>query len=107
MGFFGLNWHGREHLNISRWMRDLKAGIGEVHLAFELQMTGISKHITQSDRGSYQAAFDGGAEEVSYSHDTILQDAVSLFASSFDFKPLSFIAPITFGIRALKIPHLT
>ena len=92
-GLFWPQLHGREHLNISRWMRDLRADVKETHLAFELQMTGISKHITQSDRGSYQAAFDGGLREVSYEHNTIMQDAVSLFTSSFGFKPLSFIAP--------------
>ncbi|MCI4647568.1 hypothetical protein [Phaeodactylibacter sp.] len=92
-GLFLPQLHGREHLNISRWMRDLKAGVKEVHLAFGLQMTGISKHITQSDRGSYQAAFDGGAKEVNYRHDVIMKDAVSLFESSFGFRPLSFIAP--------------
>lgn len=92
-GLFWPQLHGREHLNISRWMRDLKEGVKEAHLAFELQMTGISKHISKTDRGSYQAAFDGGVKEVTYDHGVIMQDAVSLFATLFGFSPLSFISP--------------
>ncbi|MEQ8704188.1 MAG: hypothetical protein RIC19_09730 [Phaeodactylibacter sp.] len=85
--------HGREHLNLSRWMRDLKEGVAETHLSFNYGMTGISRHITQSNRGSYQAAFDGRQSEALYDKKTILKDAVYIFKDIFGFQSQSFIAP--------------
>ncbi|WP_194778193.1 hypothetical protein [Pararhodonellum marinum] len=85
--------HGREHVNVSRWMRDLKNGVPETKLAFDHKFSGISSHVAKAKRGSYQAAFDGGDRETSYDKSEILNDAVSLFKSIFNFYPKSFIAP--------------
>jgi hypothetical protein len=92
-GLFQPQLHGREHLNISRWMTDLQAGNPEILLAFELQMTGVSAHVSKFKRGSYQAAFDGGKKELTYDHATIINDAAKLFTEIFGFQSKSFIAP--------------
>jgi hypothetical protein len=92
-GVFYPQLHGREHLNVSRWMRDLKAGVPETRLAFDLGMTGVSAHITKTARGSYQAAFDGGEQETIFDKSAILKDAINLFENIFGFKSKSFIAP--------------
>lgn len=85
--------HGREHLNISRWMTDLKAGNPETLLAFDLQMSGVSAHVSKFKRGSYQAAFDGGTQETTFDSTQILTDATLLFSELFGFQSNSFIAP--------------
>lgn len=92
-GLFQPQLHGREHLNISRWMTDLQAGNPETMLAFQLKMTGVSAHVSQYKRGSYQAAFDGGNKELRYNHSDIIADATALFKKSFGFDSKSFIAP--------------
>lgn len=92
-GVFWPQLHGREHLNVYRWITDLKQGVEETMLAFELQMTGISTHISKLSRRSYQAAFDGGGSEPGFEYAQAVEDAVSIFASAFGFRPLSFIAP--------------
>jgi hypothetical protein len=92
-GVFYPQLHGREHLNISRWMKDLKGGVFETRLAFDLKMTGVSAHITKTKRGSYQAAFDGGLEETIFDKSEILRDAAGIFKDVFGFQSKSFIAP--------------
>ena len=85
--------HGREHLNISRWMNDLKSNVPETHDTFKLEMFGLSAHISKIKRGSYQAAFDGGVKELTYNHNEILFDACQLFEKIFSHKSKSFISP--------------
>ena len=86
--------HGREHLNIYRWMNDLKNGNKETIYAFELETFGISANVVNLRRLSYQAAFDDN-EYDSYlnSHYQIIEDAVKQFERLFGFPSISFIAP--------------
>lgn len=85
--------HGREHLNISRWMRHLNEGVKETHLVFEMDMFGLSAHISKNKRGSYQAAFDGGKDEIYYDRNKIIKEALTIFKDIFGYNSDSFIAP--------------
>lgn len=85
--------HGREHLNIPRWMQDLQAGVKETRLAFDLDMFGISGHISTIKRGSYLAALDGGKEEFKYNRTEIIKEALIQFKNTFGYPSISFIAP--------------
>lgn len=92
-GFFRPQLHGREHLNISRWMSDLQNNVKETMLAFNLNMFGISGTVSQIKRGSYLAAYDGAAKELKYDRSEIVKDAVIQFESIFGYKSKTVIAP--------------
>lgn len=85
--------HGREHLNISRWMRDLRNGDEEAHLLFDLNMFGLSRDISKKNRASYLAAFDGGKNELIYDRKEVVNDAFRLFDKLLGHRSKSFIAP--------------
>ena len=57
-GFFVLQSHGREHLNVARWMRYLEQGYKETRFAFDHGVYGLSTTITSEKRKSYLPAFD-------------------------------------------------
>ena len=90
---FRLQSHGREHLNISRWMKDLRNRDSEVNILFNLNTFGLSKHISKRERGSYLAAFDGGEKELIYDRSEIINDALKIFKKIFGYQSLSFISP--------------
>lgn len=51
-------FHGREHVNVPRWLRGLAAGFPVTRLACSMHLTGIKPHHAKEDREDYQAAFD-------------------------------------------------
>ncbi|WP_323027649.1 hypothetical protein [Gelidibacter japonicus] len=84
--------HGREHLNVKLWMKDLKEGNKETLDGFDLKLFGISANTTKVLRPSYQAAF--GMDSGSYEHkERILSDAYEEFFNLFGFHSKTFIAP--------------
>ena len=92
-GIFIPQLHGREHLNIRRWMNDLQRGNPETLLAFENRMFGVSTSAVKIKRNSYQAAFDNKEDSSAAEHKKIIEDAIEDFAGIFGYKPTSFIAP--------------
>jgi hypothetical protein len=92
-GVFHPQFHGREHLNISRWMKSLQDNDQITKLAFELGICSVSGHIVPNSRGSHLAAFDGGKCEVSFNKTEIVKDGLQKFADIFGYQSLSMIAP--------------
>ncbi len=86
-------FHGREHLNVNRWLRYLQSGSRETLTAFDCRMFGISTTVSQEDRSSYQAAFDYDCPEEIEDHKNIIIDGLDLFERLFGFRSHSFIAP--------------
>lgn len=80
--------HGREHLNINRWMQLLQSGNIDFHMAFKHEMFGLSTTVTNTTHDSVMAAFDSGSISPN-----ILREAVDNFNFLFGFNPQSFIAP--------------
>ncbi len=98
---FHPQFHGREHLNVKRWMAALQKGLPETRLAFDSRFFGISTNITTEDRPSYMAAFDlDRVEEVS-KQEIVLKEGLELFNKLFGFSPRSFVAPN--GILRLEL----
>jgi hypothetical protein len=85
---FHPQFHGREHLNVHRWMTDLKNAVPDVRYAFE-------KHTTYSGRGdyNYMEALDVDRQDEYASLKEILKDGLSLFRETFGYTSRSFIAP--------------
>lgn len=85
--------HGREHLNIARWMQDLQSNNLETRLAFELGIFGLSANVTKIKRGSYLAAYDLGTREKPYDRKNIVKEGLLEFEKLMGYKSRSFIAP--------------
>ena len=83
-------FHGREHLNISSWMRSLKSGDPETLLAFDHGVTGFKRKNSPID---FQAAFD-----LEYTKDLavqkeIIKDGLVLFEKLHGYKSRFFVPP--------------
>ncbi len=92
-GVFHPELHGREHLNVSLWMRDLRNGLGETARAFDLGVFAVSRHIVREKRGSYLAAFDRTDGGPLHEKGIIVEEAVKLFQDTFGYASESFVAP--------------
>jgi hypothetical protein len=91
--YFVSQLHGREHLNISQWLSDLKTGNEETREAFEHRVFGISAHIVKVKRNSYQAAFGNQKADNEVDFNQVLKEASEGFENLFGFKSKTFIAP--------------
>jgi len=83
--------HGREHLNVAKWMRALQAGNEGLILSFAHQSIGASWHKGQR-LPKYLAAFDPETPEDIVPYEQIVQDAGNLFHQICGYKPCHFIA---------------
>jgi len=90
---FRPQFHGREHLNIGRWMKALRQNLPETRLAFDYGLFGISTSITSEKRKSYLAAFDYDDSHDEIILTRIIEDGLTLFKKIFEYESKSFIAP--------------
>lgn len=89
---FWPQFHGREHLNVNRWMGMLKKKSEETLIAFENNLFGISTNITKEKRKSYLAAFDfDNPEELEWQKEVLI-DGLNLFENIFGYRSNSYIA---------------
>lgn len=87
-GLFRPQFHGREHLNINRWMRALQTEDKKVMVAFEQQTTYSGK-----EDYSFMEAYDWDKQEEVEMHKAIIKEGLQLFESFFGYRSKSFIAP--------------
>jgi len=85
--------HGREHLNVNRWMKSLNEGSAEILFAFQNNMFGISTNISKEGKKSYLPSFDADNAKDLENHGSIVGDAVTIFQSLFNYYPRTFVAP--------------
>jgi hypothetical protein len=90
---FKMQFHGREHLNVTRWIEALNAGWKETRLAFELGVYGLSTTITSENRKSFLPAFDFDTSEEELQVNEIAKDGLRIFEEIFGYPSKSFIAP--------------
>jgi len=93
LGFYRPQLHGREHLNISRWMKLLRQNDEITRKAFDLRLFGISGHTFKIKRPSLMAVFDGDNDEIDFDFEEIISDAVRDFQTLYGYKSKTFIAP--------------
>lgn len=86
-------FHGREHLNVNRWLKYLRNGSKELITAFEYEVFGISKTISKENNPSFMAALSVDDEKDYESHKQIIEEGYSLFTDLFGYDSKSFIAP--------------
>lgn len=86
-------FHGREHLNVQRWLRSLKGGHKSTLLGFEYGLTGIQNGIDGEWVPNYQAAFDLDTPgDLPYMRE-VLQTGLSLFEEIFGYRTAYFVPP--------------
>lgn len=88
---FWPQYHGREHLNVYQWMKDLKNNDKWLKIAFDNKMISISSKPSQLKFG-YMEGLDFLSEEEKSTKAVILSDGMQLFSSLFGYSSKSFIA---------------
>ncbi len=84
-------FHGREHLNVQRWLRALRDGNKSTLLAFDCGVTGIYNGINDEPIPEFQAAFDiDTPEDIPYLRD-VLTTGLDLFESLYGYKSTYFV----------------
>lgn len=85
-------FHGREHLNASRWMRALQSGNRSTLLAFDCGVTGIPRRgIGGEEVPNFQAAFDlDTLGELEDQHE-VLRTGLGLFGELHGYRAACFV----------------
>ena len=91
-GLLSIQSHGREHLNIKRWMYYLQNDYPETRFAFEHGVYGLSTTITSEKRKSFLPAFDYETVEEELQANEIAKDGLRIFKELFGYTSESFIA---------------
>jgi hypothetical protein len=93
MKLFYPQLHGREHLNVERWMRYLQKPSNEVRFAFDNCVIGIGPKISMENNPSFVQAFDSNIYLKDHTPEVILMDAAKIFMDVFGYESKSFISP--------------
>ena len=85
-------FHGREHLNVQRWLRALQQGNKSTLFGFECGITGIPQRGIDGEKvPSFQAAFDiDTIEDLEYLKE-VLETGLDLFESLYGYKAKFFV----------------
>ena len=90
---FRPQFHGREHLNIKKWLDVLRKGEDQItRRAFDLGSFGLTSTVNPTIKGNYMGAFDSCLQEDIESYETIIKEGLDLFKRTFGYTSKSFIA---------------
>ncbi len=84
-------FHGREHLNVTRWLKALQNGNKSIRTTFNHRVTAV--HLGQNNEflGDFQAAFDvDDASDLVYL-ETVLTQGLDLFENIWGYKSRYFV----------------
>lgn len=84
-------FHGREHLNVQRWIRALRSGHKSTLLAFGNGVTGISNGINGETVPNFQAAFDLDFKEDLTYLEEVLNTGLDLFEKLYGYRSKYFV----------------
>lgn len=89
---FHPQFHGREHLNVSRFMNDLRNNNEDAHFALNQQMPGIFPKNNVDAGNNYVVALEHYNENDLVEKGKIISDGLEIFQSLFNYSSNSFIA---------------
>ncbi|MDZ7755189.1 hypothetical protein [Rhodohalobacter sp.] len=92
-GVFYPQFHGREHLQVQRWMNQIRNQSSETRLAFDLGVFGLSTTVTSENRKSYMAAYDWEDVMDKKFIFQAVDEGLDIFKQIFGFQSYSSIAP--------------
>lgn len=84
--------HGREHLNVRKWLRVLQQGESVTKTAFDLGTFGLTQQVDESIKEYYMGAFNSGLDKDIAYYDMLLEEGMALFERFFGYRSESFIA---------------
>ena len=106
VGIFHPQFHGREHLNINKWLEVLRQGEDKITMrAFELGSFGLTSAVSSSINKNYMGAFNSCEDNDIKDYDIILKEGLDLFEKLFGYRSTSFIAT-TYTWSPLLEPYL-
>jgi hypothetical protein len=91
-GIFIPQSHGREHLNVSRFMTDLQANNPHAHFAFQNKMPGIFDPKKLKEGNNYVVSLEYINAQDEQAKCDILKEGLTIFEKLFGFKSETFIA---------------
>jgi hypothetical protein len=92
-GIFRPQFHGREHVNVRRWLAALRSGDSAALDAFNFGMFTLHKGGVSIGRKEYLDSFGGSSKAEHETYDEILREGLSLFEDLWGYRSKSFIAP--------------
>jgi hypothetical protein len=92
-GIFRPQFHGREHLNVKRWLRALQQNIGDVRLAFDYRMFDLSTSLVIGENSFMDTL---NLEDILEIEDQkiSLSEGLDLFEKIFGYRSITFIPPV-------------
>lgn len=91
-GIFRPQFHGREHLNVLRWMKDLRDNDKYARMMFEQAHWALSPLNITGMKHSYLDGFSGVTQHSIGFYEDCIKEGLELFESLFGYKSESFIA---------------
>lgn len=91
-GLFHPQLHGREHLNITWWLKDLRRGDENLRLAFDNHMISGGNSFAADNVYAYMDAFNYCDPQYNDLLESIVNDAARVFKDIFGYDTRSFIA---------------
>lgn len=85
-------FHGREHLNVQRWLRALQSGNKAVLETFKHELTAVHLGPGNEFLGDFQAAFDVDFPGDVIYMESVLKDGLQLFEKIWGYKSSYFVA---------------
>jgi len=93
LGIFVPQFHGREHLNVPVWLKNLRNKDRETLLAFEFGVWCFNRQPALPKIPKYQAAFDlADIAELDF-HASAIKDGLTLFEDLFGYRAQYFVPP--------------
>lgn len=84
--------HCREHMNVTRWMKDLHDGKEDVQIAFSKKMIGIGSSFSKQNYFGYMDALNYDSANELYVLRNIIVDAATIFKNIFGYSSKTFVA---------------
>jgi hypothetical protein len=100
-GVFRPQYHGREHLNVTRWMKALQNNTGMARFACDLGMFDFSEGAQVSENTFVDALNFETEDEINFQKES-LRAGLDLFEDIFGYKSATFIAPCYIWSKELE-----
>src|SRR5690554_4665091 len=91
-GLIQPQYHGREHVNVPLWLKELKNDNKPLLDAFHLNFWGIPENIYKPQKLNIQASYDSSETEHLEFYKSSIAEGLGLFEKIFEFKSSTFIA---------------
>lgn len=91
-GLFHPQFHGREHLNVKKWLLALRSGEEATCLAFENGTFGLTSIVSPSIATNYMGAFDSCKSDDLAFYKQSISEGLDIFEELIGYRSHSFIA---------------